>query len=240
MADNRLAYGLAKKHGIKTDGMTPKEVWDALKKAGISGVQNEKKSGSTNGTSAKSGSIRPGEGQKAEWKSEKTLGEKAANTIKSVESDIRYLNYEKGIIVSKNGDVIFEADGSESEVFMPPQLLKDAIFTHNHPHGTIFSADDIKGFLDGQLYQLRVTTRDDKTYVLSRAGDFVKPSFYNDYKNVGRRGSAQEWEVQRKYEEYIGLYDDYLAFNLAVSDVREDWLKENSEKYNVKFEVQYG
>lgn len=63
MADNRLAYGLAKKHGIKTDGMTPKEVWDALKKAGISGVQNEKKSGSTNGTSAKSGSIRPGENE---------------------------------------------------------------------------------------------------------------------------------------------------------------------------------
>lgn len=43
--------------------MTPKEVWDALKKAGISGVQNEKKSGSTNGTSAKSGAILPGKGE---------------------------------------------------------------------------------------------------------------------------------------------------------------------------------
>lgn len=36
MADNRVAYGLAKKHGIDTTGMSPKQVWDALKEKGIS------------------------------------------------------------------------------------------------------------------------------------------------------------------------------------------------------------
>lgn len=36
MADTRIAYGLAKKHGIDTTGMSPKEVWDALKEKGIS------------------------------------------------------------------------------------------------------------------------------------------------------------------------------------------------------------
>lgn len=36
MADNKVAYGLAKKHGIDTTGMSPKEVWDALKEKGIS------------------------------------------------------------------------------------------------------------------------------------------------------------------------------------------------------------
>lgn len=35
MADNRIAYGLAKKHGIDTHGMTPKQVWDALNEKGI-------------------------------------------------------------------------------------------------------------------------------------------------------------------------------------------------------------
>ena len=35
MADNRIAYGLAKKHGIDTKGMSPKEVWEALKGKGI-------------------------------------------------------------------------------------------------------------------------------------------------------------------------------------------------------------
>ena len=35
MADKRIAYGLAKKYGIDTSGMTPKEVWAALKEKGV-------------------------------------------------------------------------------------------------------------------------------------------------------------------------------------------------------------
>ena len=35
MANNRIAYGLAKKYGINTEGMTPKEVWAALKEKGV-------------------------------------------------------------------------------------------------------------------------------------------------------------------------------------------------------------
>lgn len=36
MADSRIAYGLAKKHGIDTTGMSPQQVWDVLKEKGIS------------------------------------------------------------------------------------------------------------------------------------------------------------------------------------------------------------
>ena len=35
MANNRIAYGLAKKYGIDTKGMSPKEVWDALRGHGV-------------------------------------------------------------------------------------------------------------------------------------------------------------------------------------------------------------
>lgn len=35
MADNRIAYGLAKKYGIDTANMSPKQVWEALKKKGV-------------------------------------------------------------------------------------------------------------------------------------------------------------------------------------------------------------
>lgn len=35
MADNRIAYGLAKKYGIDTKGMSPQEVWEALNKKGV-------------------------------------------------------------------------------------------------------------------------------------------------------------------------------------------------------------
>ena len=33
--DNRRAYGLAKAHGIDTTGMSPREVWEALKEKGV-------------------------------------------------------------------------------------------------------------------------------------------------------------------------------------------------------------
>ena len=35
MANNRIAYGLAKEYGIDTSGKSPKEVWEALKVKGI-------------------------------------------------------------------------------------------------------------------------------------------------------------------------------------------------------------
>ena len=43
MANNKVAYGLAKKYGIDTTGMTPKEVWDALKEKGISQADSSEK-----------------------------------------------------------------------------------------------------------------------------------------------------------------------------------------------------
>lgn len=43
MADNRIAYGLAKKYGIDTKGMSPGEVWEALKGKGITRQNAEEK-----------------------------------------------------------------------------------------------------------------------------------------------------------------------------------------------------
>lgn len=52
MADNRIAYGLAKKYGIDTKGMSPKEVWGALKEKGISQDNAEEKYSESNATPA--------------------------------------------------------------------------------------------------------------------------------------------------------------------------------------------
>lgn len=35
MADNRIAYGMLKKAGVVTEGMSPKEAWEKLKKLGL-------------------------------------------------------------------------------------------------------------------------------------------------------------------------------------------------------------
>ena len=48
MADNRIAYGLAKKYGIDTKGVSPKEVWDALREHGVT-QQNAQEKYSSDG-----------------------------------------------------------------------------------------------------------------------------------------------------------------------------------------------
>ena len=42
MADNRIAYGLAKKYGIDTKDMSPKDVWAALREKGVSELGGHK------------------------------------------------------------------------------------------------------------------------------------------------------------------------------------------------------
>ncbi len=42
MANNKIAYGLAKENGIDTTGMIPKEVWKALKDKGINSKEIER------------------------------------------------------------------------------------------------------------------------------------------------------------------------------------------------------
>lgn len=46
MSSQSIAYGLAKKHGIDTKGMSPKEVWEALAKKGVTSFNQSSNSNS--------------------------------------------------------------------------------------------------------------------------------------------------------------------------------------------------
>jgi len=103
----------------------------------------------------------------------------------------------------------------------------------------MFSTDDIKGFIEGELLQLRASTPSGKVFVITRVKDWVKPNLLQDYKKAGTRGSIGEREVQRKFEEYSEFLSEYDAKIKAFSEYKEDWLYENAHKYNVKFEVEW-
>lgn len=77
MADNRLAYGIAKGLGIDTAGMSPKEVWEAIaEKKGVSVEQAQKQADGTNSK----------DGRKSAVEKLQELA-KPKNTESSVESD---------------------------------------------------------------------------------------------------------------------------------------------------------
>ena len=162
--------------------------------------------------------------------------------VKDVEKDIQGLDYEVGGIISKDGKVLKQIDGSSNEVLIEDdadiKLLKDAVFTHNHPNGTCFSNNDIKSFLECDLYQLRATTSKGKTYVLTKIKDFVLPSLAYNYKKSVGLGSEGAQKVQELYSQYVNSgYSGYDALLQAESDYREEWLTKHAKDYNVKFEV---
>ena len=93
MADARIAYGLAKKEGINTDGMSPKEVWEAL---------NEK-------------SMRDNEAQKRN-ELEKKYNDDLPNNTKTVKSSeqiknkndfVNYIEFQTGVKLDNNPDEMF-------------------------------------------------------------------------------------------------------------------------------------
>ena len=156
-----------------------------------------------------------------------------------IEKLSRHLDYEVGTIISPDGLVIASNDGGSNVVYMDKSLLKGNIVTHNHPKGSMFSTDDIKGFIEGELLQLRASTPSGKVYVITRVKDWVKPNLLSDYKKAGTRGTEGAREVQRKFEEYSEFLSEYDAFCKAVNEYKENWLYENAHKYNIKFEVEW-
>lgn len=170
------------------------------------------------------------------------ISQQAKERISSIEDKNRELSYEVGTIIDVDGNVVSVYDGDHSEVYVPHELLKpNTILTHNHPKGTCFSTDDIKGLVDSEMYQLRATSPDGKTYVLTRERGFVKRSLIDDYKKVGAFRSAEENELQKIFEEYLDEgYLEYDAFLKAKSDVRINWLYKNARKYGVVFTIEWG
>ncbi len=168
------------------------------------------------------------------------LLEKTKETIKNVENTSKGLSYEVGTIIGKDGNILQSVDGGSNEVIVDHSLLKNAIFTHNHPSGSCFSNNDIQGFLDGEVYQLRATTDKGKTYVLTRTKDYVVPSLAYNYRKAASFGGEGQDRIQELTDEYLKSgYDLNEAVYYAKSDYREEWLTKEGSNYNVKFEVEW-
>lgn len=161
-------------------------------------------------------------------------------TAKKIGQEICSLDYEVGVIIGKDGKVLQKVDGTHNIVEVDPNLLKGAAFTHNHPEGSCFSAQDMISFLQADVYQMRATTPSGKTFILTRDKDFVKPSLAMDYKKAGSFRSEGEGRVQELTDQYIssGYSLADAAYN-AKSDYREEWLEKHAKEYNVTFEVEW-
>lgn len=123
MADNRLAYGIAKGLGIDTAGMSPKEVCEAIaKKNGVSVEQAQKQAdgnGNKDGRKTTVEKLRQLAKPKNEKKTQMTAEEKIASV---------HIDFDKdNILPELNEDTVKKIGLSESK----PVLLKSSIIRRN-------------------------------------------------------------------------------------------------------------
>jgi hypothetical protein len=178
-----------------------------------------------------------------------------ANAVKEallrIEIADRVLDYERGAVVSKTGEILARYDGTEHAVEVSDddlKMMEDAIFTHNHPNGGFFSDNDIiTGFTKTNLYELRASTPQGITYVLRNNGVSIEDArgFIAEYKQTSmkslrmskehyirmiRAGQLTEEEYNRRYYQLYMEYRDKMLIKMA---------EKNAEKYNFIFEVQH-
>ena len=162
--------------------------------------------------------------------------EKIDKALHSVEEERRNLTHEVGTIIDRQGNIINVTDGQEHSVSPPEDLLKDNIFTHNHPSGGIFSAGDLEAMIGDELLELRASTPQGTYYSLRRIGAVPKDmEFMEEYKKSCNYVKAceavtsdlksgkltKEAARQKGYD----LYTEYMA-NLG-----DEFLTNNAEKY---------
>lgn len=157
-------------------------------------------------------------------------------TLHDVEEQRRGLDHEVGTIIDRNGNIINVTDGEEHSVSPPEDLLKDNIFTHNHPSGGIFSAGDIEAMIGDELLELRASTPQGTYYSLRRIGAVPKDmEFMEEYKKHCSFITASEAVAAdlrsgkltraQEIEKGFNLYTEYMA------KLGDDFLTKNAEKY---------
>lgn len=114
--------------------------------------------------------IKRWKGKDGKWKYEyssikkkrtkKTVVEKTFKVkVKTIESGIRNLEYEKCFAFDNQGQVLFQKSGSGSSIGFTQEeadkLKGIKLFTHNHPQGGSFSPEDIKFLYTNKIKGIR-------------------------------------------------------------------------------------
>jgi len=161
-------------------------------------------------------------------------GEELLKTLHEIESAKKELNHEVGTLLSRDGKIIKEYQGSEHSVSVPENdrvLFEDAIFTHNHPGGRCFTTQDIRNFADDGLYEVRVSTPQETFFSLKKGTGELNQSIGNVMREekVGNMMEAAK-SVQQRYPGLTGVERDEKIYDLMAESV-DKWLTENVAEF---------
>jgi hypothetical protein len=85
-------------------------------------------------------------------------GEALRRALGQVEDTIRSEAREVAYVLDVDGTVVHRQTGTRDTVDLPPGILRGRIVTHNHPHGTSLSVQDVRTLIETGAAQVRVVT----------------------------------------------------------------------------------
>lgn len=160
-------------------------------------------------------------------------------TVRKVEVDNKGLNHEVGTVIDRMGNVILVVDGEQHKVSVSVDVLKDNIMTHNHPNGGSFSTDDVRSFVEADMFELRATAPDGMIYSLRKSKAKTNIDIVDDFEDAVSPSRIYEL-IKNDFDDGVLTVEDAADYNTVLkyrSDCGEKWLKENAEKYGYIFDV---
>lgn len=146
-------------------------------------------------------------------------------SLRKEENSIRNNTYETGIVLDSKGNVLLRKKGGAGSVEFNKSevaLMKDAIFTHNHPSaltkqgvyriGNAMSRADLVTAVSSNMQEMRAVTTA-YTFIMRRP----KKGWNATPSQVDRAVRQAEKKVREKMEVYIARYkgDERTAINRA-------------------------
>jgi SPP1 gp7 family putative phage head morphogenesis protein len=162
-----------------------------------------------------------------------------ARTLREEEIAIKDLDFETGIVIGRDGNVLERFSGEAHSVDVSSGAIKGNIFTHNHP-GDIcaFSAGDIFGLSIDGAYELRAVTRDGRFVSLREDSDILRSASLADaFLNAGFGSNNKLFSMatRRAIDKYgVGRFTAKQR-NGEVENIINEWLREYAAKYGYKF-----
>ena len=172
-------------------------------------------------------------------------------TIHDIEDKIRDQEYESAACVDKDGKVLFFKNGGLDHVEFSKEeqaLCKDNTLTHNHPASTMFSPQDVNYWLEHDMQEMRVTTREGISYSLARGENFTKAhgeafSFLYAMSREIAKGDAHEELDNRGFRQKlingeITQAEANAELCRAIARHQANFWKDKASDFNIDFRVE--
>jgi len=170
---------------------------------------------------------------------------KIAQTLRIIEAEIKEVSdHEEGAIVGKDGGIVWRGSSDGRSVTPPVALLKNNIFTHNHPSGgCALSIADIEAIIALDGYEVRAVTQDGRFVSFKKGTGEISSEIVHDMRVAKLTNDGLKIYAEAKAIERYG-WDTYRAMPKAkqnlirvpyVEQRANTWMRENAHKYGYLF-----